>query len=182
MLYHLRDDGIMLVVAPLGVLFRGAAEGRIRRLIVEKMNCLDAVIGLPANMFYSTNNPACLLVFRKNRSPGEDVLFIDASRDFKKSKLINRLTHEDIENIVKTYHNRKEIDKYSYRASLIDIDDNDYNLNIPRYVDAYEDKEVKIDPNKLSYEHDKLLEEIDALNKEIAIVSKELNIKDIFYK
>jgi type I restriction enzyme M protein len=65
---------------------------------------------------------------------------------------------------------------------LIDIDDNDYNLNIPRYVDAYEDKEEKIDPNKLSYEHDKLLEEIDALNKEIAIVSKELNIKDIFYK
>ena len=182
MLYHLSDDGIMLVVAPLGVLFRGSAEGRIRRIIVEKMNCLDAVIGLPANMFFSTNNPACLMVFRKDRDPGEDVLFIDASRDFKKSKLINRLTHKDIKNIVKTYRNRKEIDKYSHRASLEDIERNDFNLNIPRYVDAFEDKEEKIDPNKLSYEHDKLLEEIDALNKEIAIVSKELNIKDIFYK
>ncbi len=182
MIYHLRNDGMMIVVAPLGVLFRGSAEGRIRRKIVEDMNYLDAVIGLPANMFYSTNNPACLLVFRKDRYPGEDVLFIDASRDFKKSKLINRLTHEDIENIVKTYHNRKEIDKYSHRASLDDIERNDFNLNIPRYVDAFEDDEEKIDPKELSYEHDKLLEEIDVLNKEIEMVSRELNIKDIFYK
>ena len=181
MLYHLRKDGIMIVVAPHGVLFRGSAEGKIRKIIVEK-NYLDAVIGLPANMFFSTNNPACLMVFRKDRAKDEDILFIDASRDFKKSKLINRLTHKDIKNIVKTYSNRKEIDKYSHRASLKDIKDNGFNLNIPRYVDAFEDKEEKIDPNKLSYEHDKLLEEIDALNKEIAIVSKELNIKDIFYK
>ena len=181
MLYHLRDDGIMIVVAPHGVLFRGSAEGRIRMKIVEE-NYLDAVIGLPANMFFSTNNPACLLVFRKDRYSGEDVLFIDASRDFKKSKLINRLTHNDIENIVKTYRNRKEKDKYSHRASLKDIKDNGFNLNIPRYVDAFEDKEEKIDPKELSLKHEKLLEEIDFLNKEIAIVSKELNIKDIFYK
>ncbi len=183
MLYHLRDDdGIMLVVAPHGVLFRGSTEGRIRKLIVEKKNYLDAVIGLPANMFYSTNNPACLLIFRKNRGEDEDILFIDASRDFKKSKLINRLTQEDIENIVVTYKNREEIDKYSHRASLEDIKRNDFNLNIPRYVDAYEDKEEKIDPKELSYEHEKILAEIDVLNREIEMVSKDLNIKDIFYK
>ena len=181
MLYHLREKGIMIVVAPHGVLFRGSAEGKIRKIIVEK-NYLDAVIGLPANMFFSTNNPACLMVFRKDRAKDEDILFIDASRDFKKSKLINRLTHKDIKNIVKTYSNRKEIDKYSHRASLEDIKENGFNLNIPRYVDAFEDKEEKIDPNKLSYEHDKLLEEIAVLNKEIEIVSKELNIKDIFYR
>lgn len=181
MLYHLGDEGIMIVVAPHGVLFRGSAEGRIRKKIVEK-NYLDAVIGLPANMFFSTNNPACLLLFRKDRDPGEDVLFIDASRDFKKSKLINRLTHNDIENIVKTYSNRKEIDNYSHRASLEDIKENGFNLNIPRYVDAFEDKEEKIDPNELSFKHKKLLEEIDVLNKEIEMVSKELNIKDILYK
>ncbi len=182
MLYHLRKGGIMIVVAPLGVLFRGSAEGRIRRKIVEDLNYLDAVIGLPANMFFSTNNPACLMVFRKDRDSGEDVLFIDASRDFKKSKLINRLTHNDIENIVKTYRNRKEIDKYSHRASLKDIKENDFNLNIPRYVDAFEDKEEKIDPKELSIKHKKLLEEINVLNKEIEMVSKELNIKDILYK
>ncbi len=181
MLYHLREKGIMIVVAPLGVLFRGSAEGKIRKIIVEK-NYLDAVIGLPANMFFSTNNPACLMVFRKDRAKDEDILFIDASRDFKKSKLINRLTHKDIKNIVKTYSNRKEIDKYSHRASLEDIERNDFNLNIPRYVDAFEDKEEKIDPKELSNEHDKLLAEIDILNKEIEIVSKELNIKDIFYR
>ncbi|MCQ2961410.1 MAG: type I restriction-modification system subunit M [archaeon] len=181
MLYHLREKGIMIVVAPLGVLFRGSAEGKIRKIIVEK-NYLDAVIGLPANMFFSTNNPACLMVFRKDRAKDEDILFIDASRDFKKSKLINRLTHKDIKNIVKTYSNRKEIDKYSHRASLEDIERNDFNLNIPRYVDAFEDKEEKIDPKELSNEHEKLLAEIDILNKEIEIVSKELNIKDIFYR
>lgn len=182
MIYHLRWDGIMLVVAPLGVLFRGSAEGRIRRKIVEDMNYLDAVIGLPANMFFSTNNPACLLVFRKDRSPDEDVLFIDASSEFKKSKLINRLTQEDIENIVETYHFRKEKEKYSHRASLDEISRNDFNLNIPRYVDAFEGKEEKIDPNELSFKHKKLLEEIDVLNREIEKVSKELNITDIFYK
>ena len=182
MIYHLRYDGIMLVVAPLGVLFRGSAEGRIRRKIVEDMNCLDAVIGLPANMFYSTNNPACLMIFRKDRYEGEGILFIDASRDFKKSKLINRLTQEDIENIVNTYRFRKEKEKYSYMASLDEIVRNDFNLNIPRYVDAFEDKEEKIDPKELSDEHDKLLAEIAVLNREIEMVSKELNIKDIFYK
>ncbi len=182
MIYHLRRDGIMLVVAPLGVLFRGSTEGRIRRKIVEDMNYLDAVIGLPANMFFSTNNPACLLVFRKDRYPDDDVLFIDASSEFKKSKLINRLTQEDIENIVETYHFRKEKEKYSHRASLDEISRNDFNLNIPRYVDAFEGKEEKIDPNELSFKHKKLLEEIDVLNREIEKVSKELNIKDIFYK
>lgn len=181
MLYHLRDDGIMLVVAPHGVLFRGAAEGKIRERIIKK-NYLDAVIGLPANMFYSTNNPACLLIFRKDRYLDDDILFIDASREFKKANLINKLTLEDIRNIVKTYSSRKEKEKYSYRASLSEIIGNDFNLNIPRYVDAFDEEEEKIDPKELSNEHRKLLEELNALNKEIEMVSKELNIEDIFYK
>lgn len=181
MLYHLRDDGIMLVVAPHGVLFRGAAEGKIRERIIKK-NYLDAVIGLPANMFYSTNNPACLLIFRKDRYFDDDILFIDASREFKKANLINKLTLEDIRNIVKTYSSRKEKEKYSYRASLSEIIGNDFNLNIPRYVDAFDEEEEKIDPKELSNEHRKLLEELNALNKEIEMVSKELNIEDIFYK
>lgn len=181
MLYHLRDDGIMLVVAPHGVLFRGAAEGKIRERIIKK-NYLDAVIGLPANMFYSTNNPACLLIFRKDRYFDDDILFIDASREFKKANLINKLTLEDIRNIVKTYSSRKEKEKYSYKASLSEIIGNDFNLNIPRYVDAFDEEEEKIDPKELSNEHRKLLEELNALNKEIEMVSKELNIEDIFYK
>ena len=137
MLYHLNEDGIMIVVAPHGVLFRAASEGKIRRMIVEKFNYLDAVIGLPANMFYSTNNPACMMIFKKNRDYYDDVLFIDASKGFDRTKLINYLQKEDIYKIVSTYKNREEIEGYSHRASLYDIERNDFNLNIPRYVDTY---------------------------------------------
>ena len=135
MLYHLNKDGIMIVVAPHGVLFRSAAEGKIRKMIVRRFNYLDAVIGLPANMFYSTNNPACMMIFKKNRK-SDDVLFIDASKGFDRTKLINYLQEEDISKIVSTYRNREEIEGYSHRASLNDIKENDFNLNIPRYVDT----------------------------------------------
>ena len=182
MLYHLREDGIMLVVAPHGVLFRGAAEGKIREIIVGKKNYLDAVIGLPANMFYSTNIPACLLIFRKDRDKDDDILFIDASKSFKRLKLINSLREEDIRRIVKIYYHRKEIEKYSHRASLDEIRENDFNLNIPRYVDTFVDEDEKIDPKKLAYDHKKLLDEINDLNKEIDIVSKKLKVDDILFR
>lgn len=135
-------NGRMAVVLPHGVLFRGSAEGKIRRQLVD-MNLLDAVIGLPANLFYGTGIPACILVFRKGRTR-DDVLFIDASAEgnFEKGKNQNVLRDSDIARIVRTYEARKKkVDKYSYRASRREIRENDYNLNIPRYVDTFEEEE-----------------------------------------
>ena len=180
MLYHLNEDGIMIVVVPHGVLFRAASEGIIRKYIVGKLNYLDAVIGLPANMFYSTNIPTCIMIFKKNRSYDDDVLFIDASRDFKKFKLINNLRDEDIYKIVKTYESREEIRKYSHRASLEEIIENDFNLNIPRYVDTFEGETV-INVNDLVKEHQLLKEEIKKVTEEIRKSYEELNIEnDLF--
>ncbi|MBE6512324.1 MAG: type I restriction-modification system subunit M [Methanobrevibacter olleyae] len=181
MLYHLNEDGIMIVVAPHGVLFRAASEGKIRRMIVERFNYLDAVIGLPANMFYSTNNPACMMIFRKNRDYYDDVLFIDASKGFDRTKLINYLQEEDISKIARTYRNREEIERYSHRASLDEIKRNDFNLNIPRYVDTYVGEEKEIDFDNLVSRHKFLTEEIEKVTKEIEDAYKELNIeKELF--
>ena len=136
------ENGRMAVVLPHGVLFRGASEGKIRRQLVE-MNLLDAVIGLPANLFYGTGIPACILVFKKN-SPRRDVLFIDASGEgnYEKGKNHNVLRNSDIARIVSTYEARETVDKYSYVASYDEIKDNDFNLNIPRYVDTFEEEEL----------------------------------------
>lgn len=136
------ENGRMAVVLPHGVLFRGASEGKIRRQLVE-MNLLDAVIGLPANLFYGTGIPACILVFQKNR-PRRDVLFIDASGEgnFEKSKNQNILRDSDIARIVETYRAREEWDKFSHAASFEEIKENDFNLNIPRYVDTFEEEEL----------------------------------------
>src|SRR5690606_38754431 len=131
MIYHLAENGTMAVVLPHGVLFRGAAEQHIRRYLIEEKNYLDAVIGLPANIFYGTGIPTCILVFKKCRENPNDILFIDASRDFEKVKTQNILREEDIEKIVSTYRNRTEIEKYSKVAALSEIAKNDYNLNIP---------------------------------------------------
>ncbi|MDU6092382.1 MAG: type I restriction-modification system subunit M, partial [Staphylococcus lugdunensis] len=133
MIYHLDDHGTMAVVLPHGVLFRGNAEGTIRKYLIEDKNYIDAVIGLPANLFFGTNIPTCILVFKKCREESDDVLFIDASQSFEKGKNQNHLTDDDVNQIVDTYSKRETIDKYSYVASLDDIKDNDYNLNIPRY-------------------------------------------------
>ena len=138
MLYHLDDNGIMAVVLPHGVLFRGGAEGAIRRYLIETQNWLDAVIGLPANVFYGTSIPTCILVFKKCREYPDDVLFIDASAHFEKVSNQNILRPEDIDKIVTTYRQRLTEDKYSYAAPLSEIAENDYNLNIPRYVDTFE--------------------------------------------
>lgn len=139
-LYHLDDDhGTMAIVLPHGVLFRGAAEGVIRQKIIDK-NWLDAVIGLPANIFYGTGIPTIIMIFKKNRQT-KDVLFIDASREFEKTKNQNRLTPEHIEKIVEAYRRRKDVEKYAHVASRDEIKANDYNLNIPRYVDTFEPEE-----------------------------------------
>lgn len=139
-LYHLNDGGTMAIVLPHGVLFRGAAEGVIRKVIIDK-NYLDAVIGLPANIFYGTGIPTTILVFKKAKRPDRSVLFIDASREFEKAKNQNRLTEEHISKIVETYRKREEVDKYAHLASIEEIRENDYNLNIPRYVDTFEQEE-----------------------------------------
>ncbi len=142
MIYHLDDNGTMAVVMPHGVLFRGASEGHIRRYLIEDRNYLDAVIGLPANIFYGTSIPTTILVFKKCREDSDCVLFIDASAHFEKVKNQNHLRVEDIEKIVTTYQERKEIEKYSHKATLAEIAENDYNLNIPRYVDTFEEEEA----------------------------------------
>lgn len=136
------NNGRMAIVLPHGVLFRGASEGKIRKQIVE-LNLLDAVIGLPANLFYGTGIPACILVFKKNRTR-RDVLFIDASGDgnYEKGKNQNILRDSDLEKIVDVYNSRENTDKYSYVASYDEIKDNDFNLNIPRYVDTFEEEEL----------------------------------------
>ena len=142
-LYHLESTGTMAIVLPHGVLFRGAAEGKIRQKIIDE-NLLHAVIGLPANLFYGTSIPTCVLVFKGRKARGEcsDVLFIDASGDFEKGKNQNKLTVDNINKIIETYHERKHVDKYAHVASLEEIKENDYNLNIPRYVDTFEEEEV----------------------------------------
>lgn len=143
------ENGRMAVVLPHGVLFRGANEGKIRQKLIE-FNLLDAVIGLPANLFYGTGIPACILVFKKNR-PTTDVLFIDASGEgnFEKGKNQNILRDCDIQKIYDTYRKRENIDKYSYVATEDEIRKNEYNLNIPRYVDTFEEEEpIDIDTVK----------------------------------
>ena len=142
MLYHLADNGTMAIVLPHGALFRSGAEGQIRKYIIEKQNYLDAVIGLPANLFYGTTIPATVLVFKKCRKDDEDILFIDASKEFEKEKNQSRLTDEGIKKIFETYKNRAEIKKYSHRATIKEIQENDYNLNIPRYVETFEEEEI----------------------------------------
>ena len=146
--------GRMAVVLPHGVLFRGASEGKIRKQLIE-MNLLDAVIGLPANLFYGTGIPACILVFKKNRN-NQDVLFIDASADgnFEKGKNQNILRDSDVERIFNTYIARENIDKYSYVATFDEIKENDFNLNIPRYVDTFEEEDlINIDEVKNNIEN-----------------------------
>lgn len=173
-IYHLNDEGTMAIVLPHGVLFRGAAEGHIRQVIVDK-NYLDAVIGLPANLFYGTSIPTTILVFKKNRET-KDILFIDASNDFQKAKNQNVLTDEHIEKIVETYKNRVDVDKYAHVASLEEIQANEYNLNIPRYVDTFEEEE-EIDLKVVQELLAKDEEEIKALEAEINQQLELLGIK-----
>jgi type I restriction enzyme M protein len=141
MVHQLADNGTMAVVMPHGVLFRGAAEGHIRKYLIEDRNYLDAVIGLPANIFYGTSIPTCILVLKKERVHKDNILFIDASQHFEKVKTQNYLREEDINKLIETYKNRTSEDKYSHVSQLTEVAENDYNLNIPRYVDTFEEEE-----------------------------------------
>lgn len=176
MIYHLNDGGTMACVAPHGVLFRGAAEGKIRQFLIEKKNYIDAVIGLPANIFYGTSIPTCILVMKKCRKDDDNILFIDASREFEKVKTQNKLRPEHIEKIVRVYRNREEIEKYSHCATMQEIKENDYNLNIPRYVDTFEEeapidiKQVMADIKSLEAQRADLDAQIDVYLKELGLI------------
>jgi type I restriction enzyme M protein len=175
MIYHLAENGTMAIVLPHGVLFRGAAELHIRKYLIEQKNYLDAVIGLPANIFYGTSIPTCILVFKKCRETPDDILFIDASKDFDKVKNQNMLREEHITKIVDTYRNRTPIEKYSHLATLKKVADNDYNLNIPRYVDTFEEEE-EIDIQAVMREIKELEAKRAGLDKEIEVYFKELGL------
>ncbi len=181
MIYQLADNGTMACVLPHGVLFRGAAEGQIRKYLVKDLNYLDAVIGLPANLFYGTGIPACILVIKKCRQKDDTILFIDASGDdhFEKVKNQNVLRDTDVDLIVDTYRTRKVIDKYSAEATIALIEENDWNLNIPRYVDTFEEEEP-VDIEKVAAELKALEGELAETNDEIAAFCKELGIPTPF--
>ena len=179
MIYHLHENGTMAVVAPHGVLFRAGAEGHIRRCLIEDRNYLDAVIGLPANIFYGTSIPTCILVFKKCKEQYNDVLLINASEGYGKRATQNYLLDNDIERIVNTYKERSVREKYSYVATLAELKDNDYNLNIPRYVDTFEQEE----PADLSTLSNKLRElegEMNKTNKVIGEYCQQLGISSPF--
>jgi type I restriction enzyme M protein len=163
--------GRMAVVAPHGVLFRGSSEGQIRQKLIEE-NLLDCVIGLPEKLFYGTGIPAAILIFRKNKKD-DNVLFIDASRAFKSGKNQNQLTQDNIDKIVSTYRARQSIDKYSYLATPEKLKENDYNLNIPRYVDTFEE-EAEIDLMAVRAERLTLKAELADLETKMERYLKEL--------
>ena len=165
MIETLNEHGRAGVVLPHGVLFRGSSEGKIRQQLIDE-NLLKAVIGLPANLFFGTGIPATILVFDKNKGDNTDVLFIDASNEFDNAKNQNKLSKANIKKIFDTYKNWETIDKYSYVAKLDEIIENDYNLNIPRYVDTFEEEEpVDIKATQ---------EEIKAIKQHIESVEQKL--------
>lgn len=176
MIYHLDENGTMAIVLPHGVLFRGAAEGVIRKYLIEEKNYLDAVIGLPANVFYGTSIPTIILVFKKCREEDDDVYFIDASKYFEKVKNQNILRDEDVERIVSAYKTREDIDKFAHAASLDEIGENDYNLNIPRYVDTFEEEE-SVDLESVVKELKIIELEIQRTDAEIKKYCDELGIR-----
>ena len=141
MIHHLADNGTMAVVLPHGTLFRSGAEQHIRRYLIEDRNYLDAVIGLPANLFYGTPIPTCIMVFKKCRENPEEVLFINAAEYFERGTQ-NMLRQEDIDRIIDTYRKRKVVDRYSSLATLKTITENEYNLNIPSYVNTFEEEDT----------------------------------------
>ncbi|MBT5231465.1 MAG: type I restriction-modification system subunit M [Methylococcales bacterium] len=163
--------GRMGVVVPHGVLFRGSSEGKIRKQLIEE-NLLDTVIGLPEKLFYGTGIPAAILIFKKGNTDG-NVFFIDASREFKAGKNQNLLADEHIAKIVETFKARKNVDKYAYLATQGEIKENDYNLNIPRYVDTFEEEE-EIDLMAVRAEREKLKAQLNELEGEMSKYLEEL--------
>ncbi|MFQ6611458.1 MAG: type I restriction-modification system subunit M, partial [Fidelibacterota bacterium] len=173
MIETINEHGRVGVVVPHGVLFRGGAEGKIRTKLVDE-NLLDTVIGLPSNLFFGTGIPAAILIFKKNREH-KDVLFIDAGREFEKDKKQNRLRRTDLKKIYDTYKNRVFVDKYAHPATLEEIQENEYNLNIPRYVDTFE-PEPEVDIAAVQKEIDEIETELVSVRKEMDKYLKELNL------
>jgi type I restriction enzyme M protein len=178
MYYQLAEGATMATVLPHGVLFRGAAEEAIRTYLIEKENALDAVIGLPANIFYGTSIPTCIMVLKKGRQQ-RDVLFIDASAHFEKAKNQNQLRPSDIDRIISTYRNRTSQEKYSHLASVEEIRENDYNLNIPRYVDTFEAEE-QVDLTAVARELKALDADMAKLDAQIRDYCAQLGIESPF--
>ncbi len=173
MVETMNENGRVAVIAPHGVLFRGSTESVIRQKFIEE-NILDAVIGLPPNLFYGVSIPVTVLVFKRGRKT-KDLLFIDASREFEKDKTQNKLRPEDVEKITKTYRDYKTDDKYSYRATRNEIEENEFNLNIPRYVDIFEEEE-EVDIAKTQKEIEVLEKELVGVQKEMSGYLKELGL------
>ena len=174
-LYHLKNNGTMAIVLPHGVLFRGAAEGKIREKLLRSGN-IYAVIGLPANLFYNTSIPTCIIVLKKHRD-GRDVLFIDASKKFDKGKKQNEMTDVNINEVMELYSKRETVEKESFLASFEEIEKNDFNLNIPRYVDNFE-KEEEIDLNDLLSEMKKTDDELEKTQGEFLTLLRDLTSTD----
>lgn len=174
-IYSLKNSGTTVFILPHGVLFRGQAEGDIRQNLI-KNNLLDAVIGLPSNLFTNTGIPVCILVFKKNRV-NNDILFIDAQNDFVKDKSKNIMTSEQVLKVIDTYNNRSDIDKYSRKVDISEIEENDYNLNIPRYIDNFEPEEIP-DAVQLAKELNEINRESRTLGLEIAEMLKQLVCTD----
>lgn len=165
MLASLNENGTMGVIAPHGVLFRAASEGKIRQKLIEQ-NLLHAVIGLPANLFFGTSIPACILIFKRQKAD-KNVLFIDASKDYEKGKNQNKLLPEHIDKILRIYNERQNVAKYAHLASFEEIKSNDFNLNIPRYVEVFDEEEL-IDLNATK-------DEIAELEKELSTIQSQMN-------
>lgn len=178
MIYHLADNGTMAIVLPHGALFRSGAEQHIRKYLIEDKNFLDAVIGLPANLFYGTPIPTCIMVFKKCRENPENVLFINAAKYFERGTQ-NTLRPEDIDRIISIYRERNEVEKYSSLATLDFIAENDYNLNIPRYVNTFEE-EAPIDISEVSKQLKSLEKEMKSTDEELIAFCKELKIDTPF--
>ena len=174
MFHTLKEDGTMAIVLPHGVLFRGGTEAKIREILIKNNN-IDTVIGLPANCFYGTPIPTCIIVLKKNKK-NNDILFIDASKEYQSGKNQNYIRDEDVEKIVNTYIERKEIEKYSHLATLLELEENEFNLNIPRYVDTFEDEEpinIQIEINKLEEEkirNNRIEKELEVFFKELGVI------------
>lgn len=176
MVYHMDEDGRAVVLLPHGVLFRGAAEETIRKYLIEQLNVLDAVIGLPANLFFGTGIPVCVLVLRKNRGSNTDnILFIDASKDYEAGKNQNILRECDIDKIVEAYEKRENIDKFAHVANMSEIVENGFNLNIPRYVDTFE-PEPEIDLNEVAGNIRRLNKEIKGIDEQLKPFFDELGL------
>lgn len=164
-LYHLNNEGVMAIVLPHGVLFRGAAEGVIREALIKK-NMIDTIISLPANLFYGTSIPTIIIILKRDKKD-KDILFIDASNEFKKAKNKNVLTDENIDKIFRTYKKREDVEKYAHLATYDEIESNEFNLNVPRYVDTSEPEE--------EIDLEEVLSEIEQDDKEIAELEKVIN-------